>query len=100
MYVGVSVLLCMRLCMHFCEFVFVLGVWMYVCVFMCVCINMCVYYMHFCVCLSVYIYLWRGGIGRSEVPVATVNTINLSYCFHKWEAGVGLLLLLTTALLK
>ena len=100
MYVGVSVLLCVRLCMHFCEFV--LGVWMCVCVFMCVCINMCVYYMCIFVCVYVYIFicLWRGGIGTNEVPVVTVNTINLSYCFHKWEAGVGLVLLLTTALLK
>ena len=71
-------------------------------VYLCVCINMCVYYMciFVCVYVCIFICLWRGGIGTSEVPVVTVNTINLSYCFHKWEAGVGLLLLLTTALLK
>ena len=57
MYVGVSVLLCVRLCMHFCEFVFVLGVWMCVCVFMCVYKYVCVLYVHLCVCLCVYIYM-------------------------------------------
>ena len=57
MYVGVSVLLCVRLCMNFGEFVFVLGVWMCVCVFMCVYKYVCVLYVHLCVCLCVYIYM-------------------------------------------
>ena len=73
---------------------------MYLCVYVYICVSAIYAYLCMFIYMYIFICLWRGGTGRSEVPVVTVNTINLSYCFHKWEAGVGLLLLLTTALLK
>ena len=52
----VSLLLCV--CMHFCEFVFVLGVWMCVCIYVCMYIYVCLLYMHICVCLYICIYMF------------------------------------------